>query len=143
MNKRGVKEPYCQPLIIETIGPMGGQVNFTVELQPNLLAGNYSIRRIIDIDPNNVWINYGQGTISLITLTENVNNHGISVKKTGEIMPEKKGLLETIKSGITGAVTGVSQLFISGWQIVLIITMLCITFIVFIIVRYNTIKLKR
>lgn len=83
----GVSDPYCQPLITEVIGPMGGSVNFTVKLRPSLPAGNYSIKRIIDIDPNNVWINYGQETIGIITLTESLNDFGISLEKTGEIIP--------------------------------------------------------
>ncbi len=128
----GVKDPYCQPLITEIIGPMGGQVNFTVELQPSLPVGNYSIKRIVDIDPNNVWINYGQEVISLFVMTETLSTYGISVENTGEVMPEKEGPLENIKSKITGGVVGVSQL-ISGWQIVAIIAIIGGVLIVFII----------
>ncbi len=74
-------------LIIETLGPMGGYVNFTVKLQPSLPAGNYSIKRIIDIDPNNVWINYGQEMIGSFTILEGLSNYGIAVEKTGENNP--------------------------------------------------------
>jgi len=83
----GVEDPYCQPLVIETIGPMGGSVNFSVKLQPNLAAGDYSIKRIIDIDPNRVWINYGQETIGMLTMAETIGNPGIGLEKTGETMP--------------------------------------------------------
>ncbi len=68
----GVADPYCQPLIVETIGPMGGSVSFTVNLQPSLPEGDYSVKRIIDIDPNDVWINYGQEEIDTITVTEDM-----------------------------------------------------------------------
>lgn len=83
----GVEEPYCQPLIIETLGPMGGSVSFTVKLQPQLPTGNYSIKRIIDIDPNNVWINYGQDIMGTIRITEPLNSYGITLDKTGENIP--------------------------------------------------------
>jgi hypothetical protein len=83
----GVEEPYCQPLIIETLGPMGESVSFTVKLHPELSAGNYSIKRMIDIDPNNVWINYGQETIVSFVMAEGLSNYGISVEKTGENNP--------------------------------------------------------
>ncbi len=87
----GVEEPYCQPLIVETIGPMGGSVDFTVELRPSLPAGNYSIKRIIDIDPLGVWYNYGQETIGMFTLTESLIDSYIGLEKTGEVMPETSG----------------------------------------------------
>jgi hypothetical protein len=138
----GVEEPYCQPLIIETIGPMGGQVNFTVELQPSLLVGNYSIKRIIDIDPSNIWINYGQELISTLTMAESLSTYGISSKTTGEIMPEREGVLENIKSKITGAITGVSQLLVSGWQIVAIIGIIAGLLVVSIISR-TILRLKK
>jgi len=83
----GVEEPYCQPLIIETLGPMGGSVSFTVKLHPELSVGNYSIKRIIDIDPNNVWINYGQEAIGSFVMAESLSTYGIGVEKTGENNP--------------------------------------------------------
>ena len=82
----GVADPYCQPLVIETIGPMGGSVLFTVELQPELPAGDYSIKRIIDVDPNDVWVNYGQETIGTVAVPEDSINFGINLIKTGEVL---------------------------------------------------------
>jgi hypothetical protein len=137
----GVKDPYCQPLIIETIGPMGGSVNFTVELQPTLPSGNYSIKRIIDIDPNSVWINYGQELIGTFMVTESISSSGISIEKTGEVIPEREKQLQNIKSEITGAAIGVSPL-LSGWQIVIIITVIGGVLIVFIISK-TILKLKK
>jgi len=138
----GVEGPYCQPLIIETIGPMGGQVNFTVESQPSLPSGNYSIKRIIDIDPNNVWINYGQELISSFVMAETLSTYGIGIEKTGEATAEKEGLLKDITSKITGAVTGEFQTLLSGWQIVAIITVIGLVLITSIISR-TIIKLKK
>ncbi len=83
----GVEEPYCQPLIIDTLGPMGGSINFTVKLHPSLPAGDYSIKQMIDIDPNNIWINYGQDIIGSFTMLEGLSEYGISLEKTGENNP--------------------------------------------------------
>ena len=84
----GVSDPYCQPLIIETLGPMGGTVNFTVELQPALVSGdNYSIKRIIDIDPLGVWYNYGSEVISDFIMLETLSTYGASTTTTGESNP--------------------------------------------------------
>lgn len=66
----GVESPYCQPLIIQTLGPMEGTVNFTVVMRPELPAGDYNITRRIDIDPDDVWINYGQEVIGEVHLSE-------------------------------------------------------------------------
>jgi hypothetical protein len=132
----GVDEPYCQPLIINTIGPMGGTVNFTVELQPLLANGSaYSIKRTIDIDPNNVWISYGQEIIGSFITTEILATYGASVKNTGEVMPGN------FLSRITGAITGISNSLLSGWQIVLIIAIPGLVLIVFIISR-TILKIK-
>jgi hypothetical protein len=106
----GVEDPYCQPLIIETLGPMGGSVNFTVKLHPELPAGNYSIKRIIDIDPNNVWINYGQEKIGSFVMAEGLTDYGIAVEKTGESNPnannqQTPNIQETSGGGSSGSTT--------------------------------------
>lgn len=185
----GVEDPYCQPLVIETIGPMGGSVSFTVEMRPELPAGDYSIKRMIDIDPNNVWINYGQETIGTILLTESLSDSGISLEKTGESMPsseagspadssgrggggtttiiKEKEIIKVVSQGdeetedkeqgaeetevseeensgsswITGGVIGTNLL--SGGSIVIIVAILCGTFIIFMIVRNKTILKKK
>ncbi len=63
-------EPYCNPLMIQTLGAMGSSFNFTVVLRPNLTYGTYDVNRIIEIDPDNVWTNYGQEKIGTITVEE-------------------------------------------------------------------------
>lgn len=87
----GVEEPYCQPLIIETLGPMGGNVSFTVKLHPSLSEGNYSIKRIIDIDPLGIWYNYGQDFVGDFTMLESLSNYGIDLETTGESNPKITG----------------------------------------------------
>ena len=112
----GVEEPYCQPLIIETIGPMGGSVNFTVELQPSLPAGDYSIKRIIDIDPLGVWYNYGQETIGTFLVTETLTESGISLETTGESMPNSETESSSDSSSSSGgdSVTNVYNTYVTN-----------------------------
>jgi hypothetical protein len=84
----GVSDPYCQPLIVETIGPMGGIVNFTVELQPALVQDdNYTIKRTIDIDPLGVWYNYGSEIIGKFSVLEGLSIYGASVDNRIDDMP--------------------------------------------------------
>ncbi len=111
----GVSEPYCQPLIIETMGPMDGSISFKVELQPQLPTGNYNIKRMIDVDPNNNWINYGQETIGTFTATEDINHFGINLKKTGEIYSEEKPI------SLTGNVIGNVKKWFENSQITILI----------------------
>jgi hypothetical protein len=143
-----VSEPYCQPLIIETIGPMDGSISFTVELQPQLPAGDYNIKRMIDIDPDNIWINYGQEEIGIFTATEDINDFGINLKITSEttseesvsieeaeeIVSEEQTRKDNIKSsgGITGAIIGETKEFFTNNQtfVLILVGMICITFII-------------
>jgi len=84
-----VIEPYCNPLMTEALGPMGGSINFRVDLRPNLAAGTYNVKRIIEIDPNNQWEGYGQEIIGQISVTEDMTDSGsIGLDKIGETMPD-------------------------------------------------------
>jgi hypothetical protein len=152
----------------------------------------FSFYFVIAGDANNIWVNYGQETIGVITLTEPLNNPGISLEKTEEVMPSasipssnvggsggvgsvtnvyntyvtKTGEGEKEKSnansnkdsidnqinketgkanaGITGAIIGSVEKLLSGRQISFIITILCGTFVIFIIFRYKTtIRIKK
>ncbi len=144
----GVEDPYCQPLIIETLGPMGGSVNFTVKLHPNLSEGDYSVKRIIDIDPNNVWINYGQESIGSFVMSESLSNYGAVIEKTGEDNPGiEKNNLETDNinnnekspAGITGRI--IYDLLSKG-NLVAITAIIGLVLITLIISR-TIIKLKK
>ncbi len=98
-------EPYCQPLMVETIGPMGGSVTFRVDLRPNLTAGTYNVKRIIEIDPLGDWIGYGQEIIETISVTEDVTGEGdVDLEKTGENMPSSgsSGSSSSSSSGGSG-----------------------------------------
>ena len=53
-------------MVAYTIGKINTTLNFTVELLPNLPEGTYTIVRNIEIDPEQVWINYGREQIGVI-----------------------------------------------------------------------------
>jgi hypothetical protein len=62
----GVESPFCNPLTVQTVGQINTSVDFTVDLRPNLPEGEYTIVRSIEIDPESVWIDYGQEIIGKI-----------------------------------------------------------------------------
>lgn len=101
-------EPYCNPLVVQTIGPMGGSVTFRVDLRPNLSAGTYNVKRIIEIDPNEIWEGYGQEIIGEIVVTEDTTEKGtIGLEKTGEKMPSgSSSSSDTSSSGSSGGSGG-------------------------------------
>lgn len=83
----------------------------------------------IEIDPivegEVTWTNYGQGDIG-----------GIEVEEQND-----EPLIDISILGITGAVTGITQFLLSGWQIVAIIGIIGGILVVFIISR-TMLKLK-
>ena len=69
----GVEGPYCNALTVTTVGQIEMSIDFTVDIRPELPAGNYTIVRSIEIDPENVWIDYGQeriGKVEVLSLGE-------------------------------------------------------------------------
>ena len=151
----GVEKPYCYPLIAETLGPMGGQVNFTVELRPSLPEGTYTIIRDIEIDPAGNWIKYGQELIgqveildgvsdSWIGLTKNEGSSGSESLDSGSDEQETDEEIETeettqsSKPGITGAVIG----RVSGWQMVAVTGIIAGLFLALIICQ-TIIRIKK
>ncbi len=79
-------EPYCQPLTVYTIGQVNTTLDFTVSLRPTLPAGNYTIIRNIEIDPEQVWIDYGQEIIGQVEISgDNKESYAI-VKNTNNIL---------------------------------------------------------
>ncbi|MBS3102410.1 hypothetical protein J4458_03100 [Candidatus Woesearchaeota archaeon] len=115
--------PYCLPLVAETLGPNGGEVNFTVDLRPNIPNGDYNITRSIEIDPivNNevTWINYGQESIGQIKVLE-PGNADLFLLKTGESIPIRTAQTTT---GITGAATA-TELTTSVMGVVIILSVI-------------------
>ncbi|MBN2042339.1 MAG: hypothetical protein JW754_00870 [Candidatus Aenigmarchaeota archaeon] len=91
--------PFCNPLVAQTIGEVNTQINFTVELRPDLPAGNYTIVRRIDIDPENVWLNYGHEAIGMIEVTENGGKPDIKLSMNGE--PKKHEMQDSPTHTIT------------------------------------------
>jgi hypothetical protein len=72
-------EPYCNPLMVQTLGPMGGTIAFRVDLRPNLTSGSYNLTRIVEIDPNEQWIGYGQEGIDTIKVEGVTQNYATNV----------------------------------------------------------------
>ena len=64
---------------------------------------------------------------------------------TGESQtPSGDGVIHLNKpTGITGGIIGIVSNLLSGWQITFIIITLCITFIIFVLIKSNIIKIKR
>lgn len=107
-------EPYCQPLMIYTIGQVNQPMNFTVDLRPSLPSGTYTIVRNIEIDPEQVWINYGQEAIGVAEVLEDNSESMISLKNTG-MFPGKTPAdyePEAASTATTGTMSPVT-----GWTI--------------------------
>ncbi len=105
-------EPYCQPLTVYTIGQVNSTLDFVVDLRPSVPSGTYTIVRNIEIDPEQVWINYGREAIGTIEVTEGNEEATVSLENTGTF-PEKtviydepvnaNGITET--TPVTGSIT--------------------------------------
>jgi hypothetical protein len=125
---------YCFPLVAETLGPNNGSVTFTVDLRPNLTAGNYNITRAIEIDPifgeEQVWTNYGQEDIGQVLVEEGTNEPGINLIKTGETKPSITFPLSSITGaaiqGIKSSLTNKDILVLAG-MLTFIISVIVIT----------------
>ena len=91
------ERPYCIPLIAETLGKVNYEVNFTVDLRPDLPAGTYTVISDIEIDPNQVWIKHSQKQLGKINVLE--DNDKAFVLLTMEEIPEQitKVITETIE----------------------------------------------
>ncbi|MBU2496446.1 MAG: LamG domain-containing protein [Nanoarchaeota archaeon] len=133
----GVETPYCNPLIVQTVGQINTEVNFTVELRPNLPVGNYTIVRSIEIDPKGVWMDYGQEIIGNLIVLENSDKATSNLKYTGAIPNIIKDL--TTKAGITGSVIGTTKEFFTNnqWFILILAGMICITIISYSYFKYS------
>lgn len=93
-------EPHCQPLTVYSIGQVNTTLNFTVELRPTLPAGTYTIVRNIEIDPQQVWINYGQEIIGQVEVLKNNELSYLNVKNMDTSLPKStigEAQEETIK----------------------------------------------
>jgi len=77
-------EPYCQPLVAHTIGEVNTVLNFTVDMRPSLPSGNYTLVRRIDIDPNDIWINYGHEILGMIEVLEDNTELNVNLEITSK-----------------------------------------------------------
>ncbi|MFH1237124.1 MAG: carboxypeptidase-like regulatory domain-containing protein [Candidatus Aenigmatarchaeota archaeon] len=87
--------PFCNPLVTQTIGEVNTQINFTVDLRPNLPEGNYTIVRRIDIDPENVWINYGHEAIGRLEVIAGSDVSGIQLNMNGNSVKQQELAIQT------------------------------------------------
>lgn len=102
-------EPYCQPLTVYTIGQVSSTLDFIVDLRPSLPTGTYTIVRNIEIDPEQVWINYGQEAIGVVEVSEANSMAAISLKNTGifpDNLPTNVEAVVVTSSAAATAVTG-------------------------------------
>jgi len=129
----GVETPYCNPLIIQTVGQINTTINFTVDLRPSLPSGNYTIVRSIEIDPNNVWTDYGQEIIGKVEVLSS-GKELINLKYTGEIYPELTAESTSSTEIPSGAgITGLATLLTSA-NISLIISLITLVLVGYLVV---------
>lgn len=95
-------EPYCQPLTVYTVGQINSTIDFIVDLRPSLPSGNYTIVRNIEIDPEQVWINYGMEVIGVVEVLEANNRPSVSLRNTGTF----PGFEPASTAGAVSSVTG-------------------------------------
>ncbi len=62
--------PYCNPIIAQYVGKVGSDINVNITLRPALEVGNYTVVRELEVDPNQVWISYGRGSLGTLEVTE-------------------------------------------------------------------------
>ncbi|MCX6817450.1 MAG: DUF2341 domain-containing protein [Candidatus Aenigmarchaeota archaeon] len=98
--------PFCNPLVAQTIGEVDTQISFTVDLRPNLPEGNYTIVRRIDIDPENVWINYGHETIGRLEVTGDSDASDIQLAMNGNPIKHETQTTATQSATETEQFTG-------------------------------------
>ena len=130
-------EPYCQPLVAHTIGEVNAVLNFTVELRPSLPAGNYTLVRRIDIDPNDIWINYGHDIIGTIEVLGDTNKAGVSLKAIGitaevdkRIRTHEESVSEAGTDGITGLSIGEMLNPASLSMVISLVTLMVVIYLV-------------
>ena len=128
------EDPYCFPLVSETLGPNNGSITFTVDLRPSLNDGTYNITRAIEIDPvidgEQIWTNYGQEDIGQVKVKESNIEPAIRIDNSKET-----------PSRIIGAVIGAGENLLSGWQLVATFAIIGLVLIVFIVSK-TLIKLR-
>ncbi|MBN1896459.1 MAG: hypothetical protein JW789_01895 [Candidatus Aenigmarchaeota archaeon] len=117
-------EPYCQPLVAHTIGEVNTVLNFTVEMRPSLPTGNYTLVRRIDIDPDEIWINYGHEVIGTIDVTEDSTQNSIGLKVAGNGPTAEEVRSDSVTGEVIGFMfdNGTVSLIVSVMSLVVVVT---------------------
>jgi len=131
-DSEDAESPYCKPLVAQAIGEANNVLNFTVELRPSLPAGNYNVVRRIDIDPEDVWINYGHEIIGKIEVSEDSSEASVGLKIIGtKPVIEEIATQEAPKGAVTGFTIG--ELFnMTSLSIILsLVTLVAVIYLIF------------
>jgi hypothetical protein len=106
------ENPFCNPLVAYTIGEVNTVLNFTVDLRPSLPAGNYTVVRRIDIDPDQVWINYGHEAIGVVEVKDSTDREGLAPSLMITLGDRPKSIEETseerTRADSSNSVTGLA-----------------------------------
>ena len=123
------------------MGQMGSNVTFRVDLRPSLSSGFYEVKRIVEIDPNEQWIGYGQDTIGTITVGEPNSNYGSNVYslegQSANTQPQQAqnatGITNVYNTynyvGMTGDVVALPTEFVFGIVIIIIILLVAVFYL--------------
>ena len=132
----GVESTYCNPLTVQTVGQINTSINFTVDLRPDLPEGDYTIVRNIEIDPDNVWVDYGQeiiGKVKVLTSGESLISLRYAEENAKEVL---RAVEESTSKAITDAessITGLASLLASS-NISLMISVITFCLVAYLIV---------
>ena len=148
------EKTYCIPLIAQLLGRINENTEFRIDLRPNLPAGSYSIVRDIEIDPNQIWIKYGQGVIDEANILESNSNANIflvqdmEVEDIQEMTVEQEVEQSSGLNYVTGLATGAIdetvnevKAALSGGNVVAIVGMICSLLAIF-VVCFTVYKIK-
>jgi hypothetical protein len=127
----GVEAPYCNPLTVQTVGQINTSIDFMVDLRPDLPEGDYTIVRNIEIDPDNVWIDYGQeiiGKVKILTSGESLISLRHAEENTKEVLKVmNKPLPETVTNTETSVMTGLASLLTpNNFSLIMSVITLCL-----------------
>ncbi len=109
------EDPYCLPLVAETLGPNNGTKTFKVSLRPNLVTGTYNITRSIEIDPLGVWTQYGREDIGQIEVLGS-GDASIEISNENNINSEISSSSSSGSSGTTKVYKNYNNYYITENQ---------------------------
>jgi hypothetical protein len=115
------------------------ELTVNVTLRPALDVGDYTVVRELEIDPNQIWISYGQEPIGQIKVLERISTARVSVEKTGDEKSDVIAIAKTTtttlrKPEVTGRVVGMETEGRSPWTLIISLIVV-ISLIVYAIIR--------